>query len=189
MKQKLWTKWGLAAGFMLCAGQASAEGWNWLPVTDADYRPEPVLSLIGGYFGPDAEGADSAQYLGVELMMNCIMLQPPTNRIRTHVSYMTYDEKDLEVYTVELSPHYMIEVAPKFELGAGPGLGYVNVQGTAQDTGLFGLSVGASAAYYGFGKVFLGAEARYQITDDKDIGGGEEGLDNWRAGIKVGVAF
>lgn len=175
---------GLAVASL--TGTASAEGWDFLPAKGDNYTSEPTLSVIGGSFSPVATGATSSTVIGLELSMNCPLLQPSTNRIRQQASLTQSDESGTTIYSLEINPHYVIKVADNLELGFGPGLGVVSVDTGAVQKTLFGAQVGASA-HYRMGVVFVGAEARYQLTNQQDFGAGKTDMTNNRLLLKVGM--
>ena len=61
------------------------------------------------------------------------------------------------------------------------------MDGNGIDESVFAFQLGASVHYTGMGPLFLGAEARYQITEE--LGDSGEEADNSRVAIKVGVQF
>ncbi len=186
MKRTLTT---LAATSLLLAatGAQAADGWTFLAGTKEGYVAQPAVSVMFGMLDPDVDGADSDAITGIELSLNCPLLQPPTNRIRQQISYTSYDKDGLEIDSFELNPHYVIETSPGLELGFGPGIGYVSAKSAGFDDSVFAFQLGASAHYTAMGPLFLGAEARYQMTGDLD--GTNDGIDNFRFAVKVGYAF
>lgn len=166
---------------------AQASEWTFLAGAKDGYVANPAVSLIAGNLDPDITGADSGTVTGIELSLNCPLLQPPTNRIRQQISYGVYDEDGLKISTIELNPHYIVKVAPGWEVGAGPGLGYVSVESDGFDESAWALQLGASVHYTGMGPLFVGAEARYQVTDE--LGDTSEEADNTRLALKVGMSF
>jgi len=149
---------------------AQAESWTLFAGAKSGYEPEATASIMLGNLSP--ENGSSESVVGIELSLNCPLLQPPTNRIRQQVSYSSVDGADF----LEINPHYVVEVAPGLEVGGGIGLGYVMTD--ASDD--VGFQVGASAHYFAMGPVFLGAEARLQSV------GGDN---NTRVAVKLGYSF
>ena len=175
----------LSAILAMATSAAQAEGWNFLPVTDAGFKAEPTLSLMGGMLNPDVNGADSDTAMGVELSFNCIALQPPSGKIRTQISWTRYDDAGLEINSVEVNPHYLWRMTDKVEIGVGPGLGYVSGKAGAVDESMLAMQLGTSL-HYRSGNLFMGAEARYQVTEEEF---GNTDLDNFRVMLKVGYNF
>jgi len=170
------------------AGSAAAEGdWTFLAGTKEGYKAEPVASIILGMMKPDEEHVDAKAAYGLELSLNCPLLQPPTNKIREQVSFTTFKSDDFKQNSIELSPHYVVEVAKGLWLGGGPGLGVVMGEHDGHKETVFGLQVGGSLHYTAAAPFFVGAEARYQFTTDAgDLG---DNLNNMRAMVKVGMSF
>jgi len=182
---------GLLAGSMMLPLAAQAGDWTFLAGTKDGYKAEPTISLLAGQMSPGTSGMDNGSVTGIELSLNCPLLQPPTNRIRQQVSLTQYDKAGIKLTNFEINPHYVIEVSPGLELGGGPGLGYVTTDTANKDPGFWGFNLGVSAHYMGMGPLFIGAEYRYQMTTEEDFGGaaGKDNLDNTRFDIKIGYSF
>jgi len=162
---------------MFSSLSAQAEGWEFLAGTKPDYKAEPIVSVMAGNMS--FEHTDG-NILGLELSLNCPLLQPPTNRIRQQVSITSYDTDGAEVTNIEINPHYVVAVAKNFEIGGGPGFGYL--YNDSADRLAFNL--GASAHYTGL-PVFIGAEWRTQFTTEEN----DADMNNNRVAIKLGYAF
>jgi len=180
----------IIAGSTFVAVTASAADWNFLAGAEPGYKAEPTVSLMFGRMFPDTTGMKDGNITGLELSLNCPLLQPPTNRIRQQVSYTQYDESGTKIKNFEINPHYVVEVSPGLELGGGPGLAYISTDTSANNPNFWGLNLGLSAHYRGLGPVFIGAEYRYQFTTEKDFGNGvKDNLNNGRFDVKVGYDF
>lgn len=179
----------LAAGALLIAGNAQAAGqWTWLAGIKDGYSAQPTVSLMAGVMDPSNMSSDTIS--GIELSLNCPLLQPPTNRIRQQLSYTKYDDNGVEIKSIEINPHYVVEVSPGLEIGAGPGLGFVMVDTATGDDNVFGLQLGASLHYQANSPLFIGAEARYQITGEEHFGAASKSdVDNYRVLLKVGYSL
>lgn len=173
-------------------GAAQADGgWDLPAYNKPGYTVEPTLSLMLGRMSP-GDDLRSAAIGGIEFSLNCPTLQPPTNRIRQQFSFTRYDKNDIEINSLEINPHYVVEVAPGLEVGGGPGLGWLMVDTPTGDGNVFALQFGASAHYFAMDPLFFGAEARYQVTtEDRFFGAGSEKTDvnNFRFALKVGYSF
>lgn len=169
-----------------------AEGVTFLPLAKEGYKPEAAVSLIGGVMEPTDSNADSSSILGAELSFRCVLLQVGDNQLRQQLSYTTWEKNNLKLQNIELNAHYQMPVANDLKIGVGPGVGIImtDLSGSDNPT-FFGAQLGASAHYTGLGPIFLGAEARYQITNkDKFVSGAEEdNMNNWRVAAKVGYIF
>ncbi len=169
------------------SASAEEKDWNWFAGADDDYVMESTASILVGSMSP-TDGI-SGNITGIELAFNCPLLQPPANKIRQQLSYAQYDEDGTEVTSIEINPHYVTEISPGLSIGAGPGLGYVSVDNAVKDTSLFALQVGGSLHYKVSDPLFLGADVRYQLTNNKNLGGSIQGMDNWGVALKAGVNF
>jgi hypothetical protein len=167
---------------------AAADGWDFLPVTGPDYQAAPTLAVLGGIQDPDVDGVDAGGAFGVELGLSCPTLAPPAGRIRQQISLTRFDNQNLELTSLELNPHFLVDVGGNLAVGVGPGLGYVTADAGGDSDGVFALQAGVSL-HYRQGPLFLGAEARYQWTQEADLGGAETELDNSRVVAKAGLAF
>ena len=176
-----------AATLLLASTGAQASGWTWLAGAEEGYKAEPTVSLMLGQMEPDDGDGDSIS--GIELSLNCPLVQPPSNRIRQQFSITSFDDDVTEITSIELNPHYVVEVSPGLEVGGGPGLGYVMVETPGADEAVFGLQLGVSAHYHGSGPLFVGAEARYQFTTEADFGAGDADVNNTRVAVKLGYSF
>ena len=172
--------------FSLSVTAADDKGWRFLPGLDGDFEKAPTVSLMTGMMSP--KDGDSGKILGVELSFNCPLLQPPTNKIRQQISYAQYDENGVKVSSIEINPHYVFEITPRLSIGGGPGFGYVSVDATGADANMFAMQLGGSVHFNVTEMFFLGADARYQMTENEDFGG-TKGMDNWRMAMKAGISF
>ena len=173
---------------MAAPAPAAADGWTFLPAAGEDYRAEPTLAALGGYQDPDIGGVDAGGAYGVELALSCPTLAPPRGRIRQQISLTRFDNDGLELTSFELNPHYLVDLGSGLAVGAGPGLGYVAADAGGESDGVLALQAGASL-HYRQGPLFLGAEARYQWTQEADFGAVERDVDNSRVLAKAGWSF
>lgn len=178
----------LASTLLLAPGPALADGWSLLPATSADYEAAPTVAALGGMQDPDVSGVDAGGAYGVELSLSCPTLAPPQGRIRQQISLTRFDNDGLELTSFELNPHYLVDLGSGLALGGGPGFGYVSADSGADSDGVFALQAGLSL-HYRQGPLFLGAEARYQWTQEADLGGNDTDLANSRLLGKVGWNF
>jgi len=168
---------------------ANDKGWEILPGTKDGFIFDHSIAVMAGPFQSTTQIGERTTGMGIELSMNCMIIQPPTNRIRQQVSYFMYEDGESEIQTTELNPHYLFEILPKLEIGAGPGVGYIRTRVDGKSANLLAAQFGGSL-HYRFKKLFLGAEARYQVTPKADVGDGKEnGARNARATLKIGYNF
>jgi len=180
----------LAVGGALLAAStpAMADGWQVLPATQSDYEAQASIAVLGGLQDPDVANVDAAGVAGLEVSLSCPTLKPPQGEIRQQISITRFDNDGLEMTSVEINPHYLMPLGENLDLGVGPGLGYVSAEKGSEDDGVFALQAGASL-HYRSGPLFLGAEARYQFTQEADFGSDDEDLNNYRLLGKAGVNF
>jgi opacity protein-like surface antigen len=177
----------LAGTALLSSAAQAADQWTWLPVNKDDYQAQPSIALLMGQLDPSGK-LDNETVGGLELSFNCPLLQPPSNRIRQQLSYTKYKKQGVEkIQNIELNPHYVVEISPGLEIGGGPGLGFVMVDKKGVGSGnVFAVQLGASLHYHN-GPLFLGAEARYQVTQKDNFGAATKSdVNNTRIMIKVG---
>ncbi|MDH5299940.1 MAG: hypothetical protein OEW58_01085 [Gammaproteobacteria bacterium] len=177
-------KW-LVVALVASAGvsqSALAEGWTFLAGSKEGYKAEPIASVL--YGSMDIDGTSGA-ITGVEMSLNCPLLQPPTNRIRQQASITTWDESGAAVTNIEINPHYVVKVADDLEVGGGVGFGYMLSDDIPDQ---LGFQIGASVHYTGL-PVFVGAEWRMQTTSPADPDAPDVDADNTRWAVKVGYAF
>ena len=180
----------LAIGGALLAGSAPAlaEGWQFLPAAKPGYEADATLAVMGGVQDPDVGDVDADAAYGLELSLSCPTLKPPQGEIRQQISITGFDSDGLEMTSIELNPHYLMPLAENLDLGVGPGIGYVMAEAGRWDDDVLALQAGASL-HYRSGPLFLGAEARYQFTQEADIGRRDQDLNNYRLLGKAGVNF
>lgn len=180
----------LASVLILASSTIQADdNWTWLAAGKDTYKAKPAISLLLGQIYPSGN-LENDTIGGLELSLNCALLQPPRNRIRQQFSYSHAEENGEKITTLEMNPHYLVKVTPDFEIGGGPGLGYVVVDNATGDNGVFALQLGASMLYEGSSPLYLGAEMRYQFTAKDNFGAATKtDANNFRFAFKVGYSF
>ncbi|MEY4751225.1 MAG: hypothetical protein RIQ60_3439 [Pseudomonadota bacterium] len=176
----------LSLGALLAPVAAQAQGWQFLPLlNDPGYKPEPSVALTVDRVDP-GQGSSVDAY-GLDVNVNCGLIQSPDKRIRTHINLSASDDAGVKTSNFELSPRYTLPLAgmPGLSLGAGPSLGLFKVQasGAASRT-LTGVGLAAGINYRS-GAFYAGADLRKHSTSAKD---GVD-LDPLTWGVKVGVNF
>lgn len=192
MKQRRGITLAIAIATATGAGAVQAKGWDFPAYNKPGYTAAPTVSLMLGRMSPGDEFRSST-ILGAEFSLNCPTLQPPNNRIRQQFSFTRASRGGVKIHNYEINPHYIVEVSPGFEIGGGPGLGFVTVDTPGGDGSVFGLQFGVSAHYRANNSpLFLGAEARYQMTTEDRFGGAGSArtdVNNFRFAIKAGYRF
>jgi hypothetical protein len=176
----------IAAALSALTAPAFAGDWQFLPIADKGYAPNFVASVTGGIMDP--QHAKSGDAWGLELAMNCGLLQTPTGVVRTKLSVNKFDKNGLDLTTVELNPRWTIPLTRDMSFGVGPGIGWVKADAGNRTVDMFAWQVGADLDYR-IGQLNLGFGARWQDTVGKTVAAGQQGADNWLVQAKVGIAF
>ena len=176
----------IAAAVAAASTPALAGDWKFMPILDKGYAPNFVASVTGGIMDP--QHAKSGDAWGLELAMNCGLIQTPTGVVRTKLSVNKFDKGGLDLTTVELNPRWTIPVAKDVTFGIGPGIGWVKADAGNRTVDMFAWQAGADLDYR-MGQLNLGLGARWQDTVGKTIATGQQGADNWLVQAKVGIAF
>ena len=163
-----------------------AADWKFLPVRDANYKPDVTLSLAAGQLNGTPAG--SGNYSGAEVAFNCLILQPPSGVIRSKISYGQFDHNGLKLNTFEINPRWTTSIAQDLTIGVGPGVGYVKAEVAGKSTSMAALQIGADLDYR-MGALNLGLGARWQDTRNKDISASMKGANNTLVQAKVGYNF
>ena len=174
----------------LCMAVAStsvlAADWEFLPVGNANYKPDLTLSLAAGTMNGTPAGSGSAE--SVELAFNCILLQPPTGQIRSKISWNSFDHHGLKLSTLEVNPRWTLNLDKNLSWGIGPGVGYVRADLNGRSTSMAALQLGTDLDYR-IGALNLGLGARWQDTKNKVLANGSRGANNTMLQAKVGFTF
>lgn len=166
---------------------AAADGWKFAPgLTEPGFKLQPTVAATVGSVKPQGDGSSVTAY-GVEVNVNCGLIQTPDNRIRTHLSLNRINEDRFDATSVELSPRYTLPLAAGFSVGVGPSLGLVRVDpsanGVSKET-LFTYGVAAGVNYRA-GVLYTGLDLGMKRASEKN---GID-FDNRSATFKVGVNF
>jgi len=168
---------------------AQAAGWSLLPGLNDDFRTQSALSVS---LGAGHANSTTAMEYGAELSFNCVLLQPPSNVLRQHLSYVNYSDGDFTMHKIELNPDYMFKVAKDISIGAGPGVGMIVLNTADRDTTLGAFQLGASMDYTGVKHLLVGVESRYQVSTKRFYERDSETYshaNNWRTAIRIGYQF
>lgn len=176
----------LALALSTLSLSAMAEGWRFAPMfTDPAFKLEPTIAATIGATKPQSDS--SATVYGLEMNVNCGLIQSPDNRIRTHISLSRANEGNYDATIFELSPRYTVPLGGGFSVGVGPSLGAVRVDpaaaGVSTET-LFAYGVAAGVNYRS-GAFYAGLDIGARRTNDKN------GIDydGRLATLKVGFNF
>ena len=178
--------------------QKNGDKNTFLPVLKKGYHPQVGVALISGWesFSSEDIGSDAktSPVYGLEISLQCPLLCTKKNYIRQQITLVSQDHEGIKTFAAELNPHYRFIVHPKFDIGAGPSLGFIFANINNAHKTVFSYGLGASGAYY-FNHFFLGADVRYALTgeakfenkDDNSVA--EVDLSNIRYGLKLGYRF
>jgi hypothetical protein len=180
------TALSLLLGLLAVSSGAFAGDWKLLPVRDADFKPEITVSAVAGSLDPQHSGAGT--YSGIEVALNCLLLQPPSGVMRTHISLGQFDHDGLKLTDFEINPRWTVKLNKDLSFGVGPGVGLVHAEIAGHSTTLYALQLGADLDYR-MGPVNLGLGARWQATENKDILPGRSGADNALIQARIGFNF
>jgi hypothetical protein len=176
----------------LAVGQLQAEeeeGWVIGPAFKGGWSPDFTLALSLNYIEPDIHGVDGDIGGGLQLSLNCPWFQPPSGVIRQQFNYNKFDKDGIELTTFEINPRYYVDVSPTTRVGAGPGFGYMWTDAdVGEENGMWTFQLGGDVEYRQ-GALFLGAGARYMLTENQSLGIDNRGADNWLVQLKAGVNF
>lgn len=164
-----------------------AKEWVVLPVLGDNYKADFAIAAIVGK--TDIKEGDTVSTKGIEVSLNCPLLQPPNHIIRQQVSYLQSDEKGIETTSFELNPHHMFKATEKLKVGFGPSLGLSNIDNGSDDDNVFTYGLGASARYDITKTLFVSTEARYAWSDDVELAGVDDDFENLRLTAKMGYQF
>jgi hypothetical protein len=178
----------LLLGLLAVSSSAFAGDWKLLPVRDADFKPEVTVSAVAGSLDPQHGGTGTGTYSGIELALNCLLLQPPSGVMRTHISLGQFDHDGLKLTDFEINPRWTVKLNQDLSFGVGPGIGLVKAEIAGQSATLFALQLGADLDYR-MGPLNLGLGARWQATEGKEILRGRSGADNALLQARIGFNF
>ena len=174
----------LAAGLVLTATASHADGLKFFPGMSAGFKFEPTVAISAGVMNASAANDDSMAVYGLDINMNCGLIQTPDNRIRTHIQINHVDDSGVKSTSFELSPRYTLPLGSGFSVGAGPALALVMVDNGNDDKNLFGYGAVAGVNFRS-GAFYAGADLRYLNTTERN----NVEFENWALLAKVGINF
>lgn len=174
----------LVAGLSLAAVPGRAEGPRFFPVTDPGFTFEPTLALAVGAASVTGSDEDAILMYGLDFNFNCLLMQTPANRMRTHLQLDRTEKSGAKSTALELSPRYTLPLGSGFAVGLGPVLALVLADYQGSDEALFGYGAVVGPEYRA-GMVYAGLDLRYLATTEN------AGVDfeNWSLLAKVGLNF
>ena len=174
-----------AAALSLTATASHAEGLRFFPGFQSGFEFAPTLAVSAGVMSvPDVEDHDADFVYGLDFNFNCLLMQTPENRMRTHLQVNHTDNSGLTSTSFELSPRYTPAIGGGFALGVGPVVALVMADNGDADKNLFGYGL-VGGLEYRQGMFYSGIDLRYLATTESD----EVELGNWALLAKLGVNF
>jgi hypothetical protein len=174
----------LIAGLTLGAASSHADGLKFFPGMQSGFKFEPSLAITAGVMSSNATNDDSMFVYGLDLNMNCGLIQTPDNRIRTHIQINRTDESGMKATSFELSPRYTVPLGSGFSVGVGPVLGAVMADNGRADKTLFGYGA-VVGANYRKGMYYSGLDLRYLNTTES----AGVSFENVALMAKIGINF
>ena len=174
----------LVAGLAFGATASHADGLKFFPGMQSGFKFEPSVAVSAGVMSASATNNDSMFVYGLDINMNCGLIQTPDNRIRTHIQINHTDESGMKATSFELSPRYTLPLGSGFSVGAGPVLALVMADNGRADKNLFGYGA-VVGANYRKGMYYSGLDLRYLNTSESD----RVSFENWALLAKVGINF
>jgi hypothetical protein len=144
------------------------------------YQSQMGLSLIGGIQNNKNFEAAAAVY-GIEISLQCPLVNHEKNYIRQHFSLIRQQGKKLKTVSLELNPQYKLIALPVVELGLGPSVGLIFTNTSSKNKPVFNYGLGAGIVF-NVKHFFLGLESRYACTKKVSF----TGLDNKMESVEVG---
>jgi hypothetical protein len=168
----------------LTATSSRAEGLKFLAGLQPDYTFAPTLAVSAGVMNVRDGRGDADFLFGLDVNFNCLLLQTPENRLRTHLQVNHSDHKDVTSTSFELAPRYTLPVGGGFAANLGPVVALVLADNGRADRSLFGYGAVAGVEYR-TGIFYSGVDLRYLNTVDRD----SVDFENWALLAKAGVNF
>lgn len=174
----------LAAGLTLSAAPSHAESLRFLPGLQSGYEFAPTLAVAAGVANVPDANHDADFIFGLDFNFNCLLVQTPENRMRTHLQLNHTGKSGWKSTALELSPRYTLPVGEGFAVGAGPVLALVFADNGQKNRSLFGVGV-VGGVEFRHGRFYTGADLRYLETIERRT----VDFDNWALLAKIGVNF
>ncbi len=180
--------------FLGLTGQAAAEesGWVLAPFMKDGWNPNFTVAASSGSLNPAGNLGNTGTYTGLEVSLDCPWFSPPKGRLRQQFWLGRFDNGTVKFTSFELNPRWYMPISDskKWELGVGPGIGYMNADTSLSkgiEMGTF--QIGADLNYRN-GAFFFGLGWRWQDARDTQLlPDNRSGVDNTLAVVKIGVNF
>ena len=162
-----------------------------LPIfTDENWCGQTEVSVVVGSMDFKKDELSTGANYGLELSFDCpVFTLPGKHTLRQQLSLSRYDKDNFTVTVIEMNPYYFFDISENLSLGVGPGIAGVHGNpDNGESKWAFAFQAGAGLKYY-MDEFLVGVDVRWQWTDEKDFGAGDENLDNTRVLLKAGYRF
>lgn len=151
------------ATLSLTAASGGAQGLTFAPVLDSDFVFAPTLAISAGAMNV-RDGRDDSDFVyGLDFNFNCLLLQTPEDRMRTHVQINHSDNAGVKSTSFELAPRYTLPIGSGLAANLGPVVALVLADYGAADENLFGYG-GVGGLEFRTGIFYSGIDLRYLNT-------------------------
>ena len=154
-------------------------------VLDESFKLEPSLAVLGGVVKSDNAYAHAEIFYGLEYGFNCLV----SDTVRQQLQITNYKDKNLKMTQINLNPHYMINVNSNMQLGFGPTFGLARVDNSQDKDTIFTYGAGGSLIQNLNEILFVGAEAKYEWSEDASLAGVNDNFNNVKVLLKAGYRF
>jgi len=159
---------------------AQAEDWTFFSKKNNNSNSNYGLALIAGSADLDKHDSSGDLY-GLEFSLVCPFVQASEHIIRQQISLTKFHKNNVDLYTLEVNPHYLYQLESNTYFGMGPSVGISRANGT-DDNLVISVGAGVSLRKDMTDELFLAAEFRTVYATESDV-------DNVRVIAKVGYYF
>jgi len=154
-------------------------------VLDDSFKMDPSLALLIGTVKGTNSYAHAEVIYGLEYGFNCLV----SDMLRQQVQITNYKDKNLKMTEISVNPHYMINVNSNMQIGFGPTLGLARVDNSQDKDTIFTYGAGGSLVQNLNETLFVGAEAKYEWSEDASLSGVNDNFNNVKIFVKAGYRF
>ena len=122
---------------------------------------------------------------GLELGFNCLA----NDSIRQELQLTSFKDGDLKILQANVNPQYVTNINQMLKFGFGPTAGLASIDNGTDSETLFTYGVGTSLSFNVNENIFVGAEFKYELTEDATFGDVTNNFDNIKAFTKIGYQF
>ena len=162
---------------------------NLLPVMKPSYKSNISIAGLGGLLKSSKSDSDYESFFGLEISLDCPLLQLSSGNIRQQINLTQYNHDGLKIQELNLNPHLMFPISSTTSFGVGPSYGFANVDVGSDDDTVFTYGLGTSVRTDLGNGLFVGGEFRYTLTSDASLHGIDDDIDNTKFFIKIGQQY